>query len=341
MRRYLLIVICPVLLVVAVATALTIFFGPITGDLVRIGRWTEWDFGGKAVQPVLAINANGSAITNPDILVLGDSFSRGNFWQSIVSTRLNQKTLSFHYGQVGCLDNWLQFALNDPSAKTVIVEVVERSFIGIFFEQGPCQKARPQPFELASGTTHVQSVLWPPVVNLGYAYMAGGNTLKMAFNAAAPVRGKMVVNTPLNKDCGNFSNRRSDRMLYLLDDEDKLKWTDASVNTAIARILEIQNTFETHGKKFILMVVPDKLTVYQGCLLDDRLASAKFVNVTDQLIAAGVNTPDILRAFNEAVVTRVDLYKPDDTHLSESGFTFLAQEVERFMLEGSVGHPLR
>jgi hypothetical protein len=338
MPRYLLVFACPVLLVVATAALLSVYFEPITGDLVRIGRWAERDFGGRAAQPVLAIKANGKGVTSPDVLVLGDSFSRGNLWQSVVSTQLNKKILSFHYDeQVGCLDNWLQFALDDPSAKTVVVETVERNFIGVFREKKPCQKVEPKPFELAPEAAIPIRTKWPPAVNLAYAFAAARNTLKMYFNANAPVHGKRVVNTPIKNACASFSNRRSDRMLYLKDDEIKLDWKHEDVIGAIAGIQRTQALFQAHGKKFILIVVPDKSTVYHDCLLGGDLATAKYENVTDKLIAAGINIPDLQRSFTANAGSFVDLYSPDDTHLSVSGFVFLASEIERFMTEGAGG----
>lgn len=331
MRRYLLVFSCPVLLVVAIATSVSIFFEPISGDLVRIGRWAERDFGGLAAQPVLAIKMNGVATTSPDILVLGDSFSRGNYWQSEISTKLNKKILSFHYDQVGCVNNWLQFALNDLSAKTIIVEVVERNFLVHFRELNPCKKSKPIPFELLSTHTSPLRAKWPIAVDLEYAFMAGKNSLKMNSNMGNSIRTGLVVNAPIKKTCANFSNRRSDRMLYLTNDEIKLDWNKEDVDEAVSVILRIQALFQARDKKLVFVVVPDKSTVYQKCLLGGGLETEGLVNITDQLIAVGINTPNVLRAFKINSSNLVDLYRPDDTHLSENGFVLLANEIMRFM----------
>ena len=48
------------------------WLGPIAGDLVRLGPWSERDFGWTAPQPRLAVQANGRSQTDPAVLVLGE-----------------------------------------------------------------------------------------------------------------------------------------------------------------------------------------------------------------------------------------------------------------------------
>jgi hypothetical protein len=156
----------------------------------------------------------------------------------------------------------------------------------------------------------------------------------MSFTGASPVRGELVVNAPLKNHCANFSNRRADRILYFVKDENKLKWQSDDMNQAVANALKIQQQFLASGKQFILVVAPDKLSVYQDCLLNDSdLANRKRVGITQLLIAAGVNTPDLLRPFSESSKYITDLYRPNDTHLSESGFVLMAEKLEKFIAD--------
>src|SRR3569623_1607928 len=79
LRRYLLYFSATVFSILLLTACLGLIFEPfepLTGDLTRFGIYAEIDFGWHAPQPVIQIAANGRAITNPDILVLGDSFSK-------------------------------------------------------------------------------------------------------------------------------------------------------------------------------------------------------------------------------------------------------------------------
>ena len=61
---------------------------PLYGDLTRVGKWTERDFGPNAAHPIIHVKANGRFLANPDIMVLGDSFSEKNLWQSVLSDQM-------------------------------------------------------------------------------------------------------------------------------------------------------------------------------------------------------------------------------------------------------------
>lgn len=333
MRRYLVIFFTPVLLIVILMAFMSIISGPVSGDLTRIGRWAERDFGWNAPQPVIKTNYNGKSVINPDIVVLGDSFSRRNLWQSVLSAKQNKSTLSFHYLQVNCPSNWIQYSLNEsPSAKVVIIETLERAFLDVFRDLHACRKKPPIPFESLPMETSATRADWPPMFSISYALRTTINTLKMNSNIGIPVRGSQVVNAPIKNNCANFSSRRNDRLLYLADNEDKLRWDRDELNRAISNVAKVQKMFAEHGKKFILIVIPDKLSVYQDCLLNDsHLEERKRVDVTNLLINSGVNTPDLLRPFKENIRKIVDLYLPDDGHLSESGYILLANELEKFI----------
>lgn len=332
MRNYLWFFAMPVILIVMPAAVLSVVFGPISGDMVRIGRWSERDFGWNAPQPIVRINGNG--VSKPDVVVLGDSFSQKNIWQSVLSAKRNETTLSFHYLDVNCPTNWIRYALNDvPSATTVIIEVVERSFMDVFLDgMHSCRKKNPIPLAILPETTSPDRSDWPPTFSVGYALRTAINTARMDLKGDSSVRGDQVINAPIRNNCADFSNRRKDRLLYFIHDEDTIKWTEKNLNRAIANVAEIQKTFAGHGKKFVLIVVPDKLSVYQDCLVNDNEREERErVNVTKMLIAAGINTPDLLTPFKENIQKIADLYLPDDSHVSNSGYKLLANELDKFI----------
>lgn len=330
MRRYLLYFLIPISILLGSAALLSFVFEPIEGDLTRIGSYSEMDFGWNAPQPVIKVDGNGKSIADPDVLVLGDSFSILNYWQSALAGKLNKKILSFNFDQIACINNWVEYALNQQSAKIIAIETVERSFVDHFLDLPLCKANDPSPFEAAETVTSARRAKWPPDFHIKQTFHVAMNTLKMDFNSHATFRGS-AINAPIKAGCAKFSNRRADRILYYPDDENKSGWGRDQEDQAIENVLQLQMRFAEHGKKLVFIVVPDKLSVYRNCLPDDSgIAPMAQVNITNLLIEKGVNTPDLLSEFKEQANRIVDLYSPNNTHLSISGYILMAKNLERF-----------
>src|SRR3569833_1657581 len=108
MRRYLLYFSATVFSILLLTAFLGLIFEPfepLTGDLTRIGYYAEKDFGWNAPQPVFQNAANGKAITFLDILVIGDSYSKDNVWQSVFAANTHQQIQSFETAHVGCISH--------------------------------------------------------------------------------------------------------------------------------------------------------------------------------------------------------------------------------------------
>lgn len=77
------------------------------GDLTRIGKLPESRFGWLAQQPLIdAASLQSTALTQADVLVIGDSFSDQRLWQSIL-VRVGWKVHTVSWGEVGdalCVD---------------------------------------------------------------------------------------------------------------------------------------------------------------------------------------------------------------------------------------------
>jgi len=337
MRKYLLIFGTAVSLVLGLTVCLGLVFEPfepLVGDLTRVGGYAEKDFGWTAAQPVIDIAGNGKSMSDPDILVLGDSFSRSNLWQSVITGKSDKKIQSFEFAQVGCIRNWLAYALNHPSAKTIIIETVERSVLANFSDLPSCKSVTPAPFENGPWTTSANRSTWPPEWHIYRTLQVSLNTLAMQIYVDSPIRGDMVVNAPIDNGCAKFSNRRSDRILYFSQDEKKFEWKHDDLANAIANILPIQEAAREHGKQFVLILVPDKLTTYQKCLSNTGdFDAGNRRDITSSLIAAGVRTPDLLSIFREHANKTVDLYLPNDTHLGVAGYLLMGEKLSHFLSE--------
>lgn len=336
MRNYLPVFGITVSLVLGLTVCLGLIFEPfepLVGDLTRVGGYAEKDFGWTAPQPVIKVAGNGKSMSDPEILVLGDSFSRSNLWQSVVSEKSNKKIQSFEFAQAGCVRNWLAYALDHPSVKTIIIETVERSILANFRDLPSCKSATPVPFESGPWTTAANRSTWPPEWHIYRTLQVSLNTLSMWMHADSAIRDDTVVNAPIDSRCAKFSNHRPDRMLYFSQDEEKFEWKHDDLARAIANILFIQKAAREHGKQFVLMIVPDKLTTYQKCLPNPDFGAGNGKDITASFIAAGVHTPDLLSVFRENADKTIDLYLPNDTHLGVAGYLLMGEKLSQFLSE--------
>jgi len=309
---------------------LALYLEPVVGDLTRTGRWSENDFGWHAPQPAINIVTNGRATVNPDIVVLGDSFSLANYWQSALSSNVGKKILTFGYGDVGCIDNWIRWSKDNSAAKIVILQVVERNFISSFRTITPCKESTPVPIEVSSGKSSSQRTTWPPTLDAKYLFLTALNTMRMNASPNASIAHGEVINAPIRPGCARFSNKRSDRLLHIVHDNRKENWNDQEVNEAVANVRKLKDEITRAGKKFIFVVAPNKLTAYQECLVGNK--PARFPDVTRQLNRTGVDAPDLISAFKGNIDLITDLYYPNNTHWSESGYQLAAETIAAYVL---------
>jgi hypothetical protein len=317
----------PVLAFLAAAIPLNLYFEPIAGDLTRIGRWAERDYGWNRQQPSVTVQANGSSVRGPQVLVLGDSFSHPNIWQSLLAESRHLEILSFQYEDVGCVDNWLQWVKEKhyPSANTIVIETVERSFIALFKFRNSCGKLLPKSFEMAEKTVTPVRPQRGLTLDATYLLPTAVNSLHVAIMKVGRVTSGETVNVPLVTNT-LFSNRRSDRLLYYSDDDLKLGWSESDIAAAIKNLKRIQADLEARGFRLVVIVVPDKSSVYRP-FMADKADNRGFPDIFRQLQVARVNNVDLLGFFREEASETVDLYLPNDTHLSTQGYKLMAAKV--------------
>ena len=171
---------------------------------------------------------------------------------------------------------------------------------------------------------------WPPTLSLSYVITTAMNTAELNISHKNLIKNFMVVNAPLRVGCARFSNRRNDRLLYYANDDSKQEWNMQEIQHAVANILRIQREVERSGKRFILIVAPDKSSAYQNCLLLSN--ETKYTqNINDILIASGVHAPNLLTPFKQNINTIIDLYDPDNTHWSEAGYILAGNEISKYL----------
>ena len=308
---------------------------PVAGDLTRIGKWAEHDFGPNVAHPAIQIRATGRALINPDVLVLGDSFAIYNLWQSVLSDRTGYAVKSFTYDK-NCLASWIEAAIAEPANKVVIVETLERLFVPRFGNIAACPSTAPIPVEVAASTTAILRPTWPPTLSWSYLVPTAINTARLNTFPEKDSNRSGVINREIDVACSRFSNRRNDRLLYYSEDDQKQKLTPQKIDEAVANVLKIQKAVERSGKTFVFILVPDKSTIYQSCFTSDN-AMRKIPNINNALITAGVNAPDMHKIFYDKKTAIVDLYLPNDTHWSAAGYILAGETVGRYVTSKSLG----
>ncbi|AMM23823.1 hypothetical protein AX767_05280 [Variovorax sp. PAMC 28711] len=296
--------------VVSAMLVVTLFTPAPYGDLSRIGRLSDADFGWLAPPPVVDKSlVKGVPLTEADVLVIGDSFSMTHRWQSrLVAAGYAVSTI--YWGQIGylCSDftTWAQHA--GFKGKLVVVESVERLLSERVAKSQTCNAMIKQPqvkttpflepleqvpgFQLNSSAKLTTGIItW---LNTRKARRATGDT---EYSEETWVR-------PVKDGCLYFSHKLCEKALFFYEDTDNPPLKPADVT--------FMTTFNAAHPdfKFIWMVIPDKTTVYI-----DTAHNADFMKAFNDARIG----PDLFRFAAEERGRVRDFYFPNDTHLSMHG----------------------
>jgi len=338
----------PLLLLIAASLLLE----PLRGDLTRIGGYTENQFGWTKPQvrfepPLVQV---GTYQKPYDVVVLGDSFSSspfgtdqtdpGVYWPNHLAQRSGMSVLSlnmFKHGLGSVLAN-PHFQTSPP--RLVVLQIVE-SMLGLYFVQdargylgstkGQCG-APPAQTTSELGPLVPRAAATQPWVrdrSRGLAFGQAVNYLwKTIRREAFGIDTTGVQNFALRRS-DLFSNRASDRLLVHARELDKVAWSEVMIRALRCNLVEAQNRVEANGKtRFILMVAPDKLTIYGNYLVDSRYSDLS--RLSNLFEGTGVRTVDLRTPLQRALnCGMIDLYLPNDTHWSSSGHAIAADAILR------------
>ena len=310
----------------AVNIALSLHFGAIKGDLARVGGFAERDYAAGRPQAPARIAPNTVAVTDADVIVLGDSFSNKLLWQGELEAVTGQRTLTYQYGQSGCVSNWLQWlhTLKLKPGAQVIIESSERSFVARFNQMAACPKIVPVPVH--RHLADAESTSWFDAgFSLDIAYQGRVLLNSIRLRNQDAYRAGETVNVALKRS-DRFTDRRADRLLYHVDDEGKNDWTPAQVANALAGLAAERASFEASGQKFSMLVMPDKSSVYRDDIVAPRIGPS---TVTRRLQEAGLSGVDTLACFRSLATAMPDYYLPDDTHVGPTAFRLVAASIAR------------
>jgi len=306
-----------------------LYIQPVSGDLTRLGNLSERDFSWNSMQHQLAIKES-LQTQQPKVVVIGDSFSVRNIWQSLVTDGGQFTFMTFDWGvfsnNIDCLEQWLS-ALKDeyPSCNFVVIETIERDFLGRFNSKDKtCNTKSKIPVKVQQGDTDsvrnfdLRNAMPDPI----YAVKSIYNSLHEFKNIE---KKKDVFVAPLTRT-GLFSNKRSDLILYYENDTLKKDWKKGAVREAVAKAGRMQRLAADKGITLIFAVVPDKSTTYASYFKYPQFAAPP-PDIWAELNSQRVNQVDLRQVLLQAVDSNQDLYLPNDTHLGSTGYVLMAKAI--------------
>jgi len=328
-------IILPLLVVIAcIILIVTSLIEPLDGDLTRVGLLREADFGPNLLQPVVKILSNDIDPLVVDTIILGDSYSKPNIWQSLFTSKTGSKTKTFAWESLpnySCLTNWIQqLKVHYPNTKRLILQTVEREYFARFSEkQVACGPLRYAPVPVIKGMTKsersrrmIESIRYP-----SYSFQALIN--EVDYSKDVNTSGKVVLQK-LNNDT-LFSNEMSNVILLYKDDFLSQNWSKNGLQEAEQNLVRLSEISDSSGIRMFLLIIPDKTTIYKNFLVvnSQRKSESIYDNTTYKL---PFSIPVVERLKKEALIHK-DLYKPNDSHLSTSGYIILNDVIIKNVLD--------
>jgi len=319
-KKYSLILILPLSIILLALWIAEWYFEPLDGDLTRIGHLPEKDFGWNRPQPLIPeARLKSDALADSDVLVIGDSFSEKLLWQTRLLPR-HLKHSFIHWDQFQPCEN-IGDALRQAAFKGryVVIESVERDFQARM--HAVCKKhgdikanMRAKPSVPATRARSLMASIKSPI--------GGEWTIKMLVNkiklAYSSRPGDSVVfgdtRVVALDGCRLFSNKSCHWGLFYNGDFRKPPFD------SINNVLALNDSLLKAGIQPVWLVVPDKSTVYLN-----KNPSTGIWNILARY--PELSAPDLAGLFIKQSKLIKDFYKPNDTHLSVNGYLYLGDLV--------------
>lgn len=294
------------------------------GDLTRMSKLPESQFGWTKPQPVIAPELLRQAEwREADVLVIGDSFSMPHLWQTVLTQHgMRVRTESWENVHAICEDfsPWLKS--QGFNGKFVIFETVERGAENLVNKSIKCKemsytyvayKPALPPDALpdrqrANYSGKLSVGLQTELHLLEYAHLIRNPDFKR-WELPNNVRMERISN-----GCELFSHPRCQDVLFLA--EDRIQ----DFNEAMLNKIDTINS-RVSGFVPIWAVVPDKSTVYLN-------HNKQFWNQAARRYSA----PNLLDVFRQAIQKNTkDVYRSNDTHLSTEGYLIMGETMRENM----------
>lgn len=316
----------------ATILGMAIYIQPLFGDLTRLGNVSERSWGWNQALPVVSIDQSASD-RDFDVLVIGDSFSEKDIWQSVMRdlTGLKFKTFRWEdFSSPACLEAGISYLKTQYSnIRYVVIETVERSAVSRFITLNGKIDECPL---LITSSIHTKASKTLAVRNKRLDSIPDAFYTIKAFLSEPKKYNQTTVSgygyiSPL-KRTDFFSNQKSDALLYFAGDLEKLDWTEVQIDASIKNLEKLSQIHSQQGLKIIFAIVPDKSTAYSEHLVHSPF-QGKSIDIWQKLNSVSLTAVNLKAAFSETLIMTKDFYLPDDTHLSTVGYQSLASEISK------------
>ncbi|AMM23822.1 hypothetical protein [Variovorax sp. PAMC 28711] len=310
---------------------------PAHGDMTRIAKISEREFGWRSTPPPIAMaDIVNAPIQDADVLIIGDSYSMFFAWQSVL-VKAGYRVATTHWDNIDAICDdfgpWLR--RSGFAGKLVLFESVERVMPQRISNAQACKAMRrpftavPIPPSSPSAAAPDFKVNWNGTVFSGLEVWRNTQRIRymgkndVVFNV--PRYGDSVFAANVPDGCAQFSNRMCEHGLFLMHDR---QFRELTIDDAefLAQIRD-----RAAPTKMLWMVIPNKTSVY----LDAEHAK-QFERRANEL-AIG---PDLFSMARVARREVVDLYWPNDTHWSMQGQLYFGQQMLK-VVQSAIGAPNR
>ncbi len=311
--------------IMALYGAVGFYFLPLAtfqAELTRMAMLPESMFGWSKAQPVIDTTLmHQSSWREADVLVIGDSFSDGRIWQTVLTKAgLHVRTESWDSVRGICEDFMPWVREQGFNGKYIVFESVERNIADGVARSVACKQMQFHPSIYADMPRGTPVTSFNP--NHGdYSgkLSVGIQTLIRAWqyerlSRAPDFKGWNLPNgvkmARVNHGCDLFSHEKCNDALFLV--HDRVEELPENTLDNVAKLNE-----RLHGIKPIWVFIPNKSTAY-------LYSNKKFWDEAERRFAA----PNLLHMTQQAIHNKtVDLYPANNTHFSTTGYLLMGDAV--------------
>ncbi len=314
---------------------------PLTGDLTRIGGYTENEYGWNSPQQEFSkiffhtISDISEYRSYYDVLVLGDSFTfleRKKSWLNFFANSSGLQIAAFNQVNFSLKDIIESPGFQDYPPQLLIYETVERGVINnLLFQdlddshspaltKNPVLHVAIRPLHKETKTIH-RNLRHPDLET-----MISESSSFLVTSLKRDVLGiTKSIEYRLQGQSQLFSNIKDHSLLVSTRDLEKTGVKEQSIQSTAERLIRARNMTSQNGKTtFLPLIIPDKLSIYQQFVqIDINEYKALIPWINDYVTLVRTDIPLL-----EAVANRItDLYMPNDTHTGSRGNRIIAEVV--------------
>lgn len=308
----------------------SLFFTNYQGDLTRVGKWMESDFGWRepqpSIDPKLLVS---STLQEADVLVIGDSFSENLHWQSVL-TQSGKKVATIHWGAIGfiCEDFSKQLKASGFKGKQIIIQSIERGAVKQFEKSVDCSANKSITLNTYRTSSPIAaSIPTDPVFNINGQFIAGLETILHSaairviphYSKIHNYKSKGTYIHPIEDGCKYFSHQLCQYGLFFHEDYKRPLLTEKTIEH-IKTLKKRLSDYQT-----VWVVIPNKSSIY------GQKSSTEVMNQFWGNMESAKLGPNIYAATQQEKRTTKDLYLPNDTHFGPYGYRFAGDQIASFI----------